>query len=122
MHITKTIATTNENDFSNVKLAVTTSREVVRIHPNGGEPVLDIVTSKVITPEEFKGAIIDQFKNLQHFDQFVDPETGHEIMRGVVVHEGVRKCFIVRYDELTYNVLKDTLKTLEMTKIWDSAL
>lgn len=116
MRITKAVSVRHPKSFDRVLLSISAHRDVFMTRGNGGEPITELVTSKVITPVYFRTAIEVKYDECLNFEHFVDHVDGREIIRGMVVHEGVQKCFYVRFDELTESHLDDVLKSLELTK------
>lgn len=123
MRVLKTMAMRHPKDFSNIILNVNAHRDVIKIFPNGdGNIAVDNVTSEVITVDELKEFLTERFGNLTFCDNYVDPDDGYEVIRGIVIHNGIQKCFIQRYDELTRSVLNDVVKALELTKKVETSL
>lgn len=121
MRVVKTVSMTHPTSFDLVHLNVVANRDVFQIRGNGGNVVVDQITSKVITIDEFKDRIVEEFGDLKHFDTYVDEE-GREVIRGIVVDNHIRKAFIQRFDELTETILEDVIKVLQLTKPWTDGL
>ena len=120
MRVLKTTALRHATSFDNVQLNVSAHRDVFMIRGNGGDPDIEIVTSEVITTDDFRDEIERVFGPTRHFENYVDPRTGHEVLRGCVHHDGMQKVFYQRYDELTRDILNDVIKSLELTKRMES--
>lgn len=116
MRVLKTVRTRHPKSFDYVTLSVSAHRDVFMLRPNGGEPTMDIVTSKVISVAYFRSCIEIDFGACVHFDQYVDYSDGMEVIRGMVVHEGMKKPFKIRFEELTEQMLDDVLWTLRQTE------
>lgn len=115
MRVLKTVRTRHPKSFDHVTLSVSAHRDVFMLRANGNEPWMDIVTSKVITVGYFRSHIEIEFGECVHFDQYVDYSDGMEVIRGMVVHEGMKKSFKVRFEELTEQMLDDVLWSLRQT-------
>ena len=117
MRILKTVRVRHPKDFSNIMISVSGHRDVFIIQPDGDNNIaVTIVTSEVMPIEAFKAILENDFGTIKHWDNYIDPEDGHEVMRGMVIHGGVQKCFYQRYDEFTRKMASDIIKSLELTK------
>lgn len=118
MRVIKTVMTKHPKSFDNIHLCVSAVRDVFQVRANGGEPDINIVTSEVITVDEFRADIADEFGPLNQFEHYIDNEDAKEVVRGIVLHNGIRKVFIHRFDELTKQALEDTKMALRLTIKW----
>ncbi len=58
MRVLRTTRTVHPKSFDKVDIMVSAHRDVFMVRGNGGDTVTEIVTSEVITVDEFKNKII----------------------------------------------------------------
>lgn len=115
MRVLMTFRAKHPASHDNVIIHVSAHRDVLMVRPNGGDVITSSVTSKVISLDHFTNTIIGDYGPIKGFETYMDASDGMQVVRGIVHHEGVQKCFYQRFDELTQNILDDVMRSFDLT-------